>query len=692
MTINCGAMGRRRLVSTCVEKERNKTWHDPILCPRRRTVGASPHSRAIHCHGSFFHCYFNNLREQLRLTASTKIWAAAAAALWIGLTASAASADDLRAVYESQAGYALHLLESGRYGEAEDAAQNLVTAYPDAALPYEVRGTAALYVGSLKFARKDFNRASQNSQNSALEPAALYGLALCDLFGQNLGLASDRLADLRQQHSLTEAETSDLAAAQAYVALLAGNDAGATAFVGQAGVGSALAAEVAAMAAYQADPKDGAARLARFLAAPDGVPVVREQDGLRPLFEANLPLEPSVLEPEIQQMYADRLSGDVQAATHHTGAVQACSGIVDLNPPQTLPSRTALLSYSVDGQMAAMVSQPPFTFTWNTARVANGTHVVELQAVDVMGNALVTETETVRVSNRNAAAVRQAGDPGMDALKVRLWNLLALRPCRKVAEWTLAQAFRTAGDTVGAGTHLANAAALDPGYRNGRNTAQALFGPPPSLLSLSSGNGKLKQIALTFDDGPSLAKTPALLDALEKAHAPATFFVVGSRAAATPALLRRMAESGDEVENHSYTHPNMNLVLGSNAESEILRGSVTIEALTGHQPHFFRPPGGNANAAIQHLAHQYGLSVAYWTVDALHYEDLGSPSGLTQYVLAHVHPGSIVLMHNGPDVTTAAIPELVSGLRARGYSLVTLSQIAQGQTNVPVKLILKMKE
>lgn len=625
------------------------------------------------------------------MTSSTKIWAAAAAALWIGCTASAATADDLRAAYESQAGYALHLLEAGRYGEAEDAAQSLVTAYPDAALPYEIRGTAALYVGSLKFARKDFGRANQNLQSNVPEPAAQYGLALCDLFGQNLGLASDRLADLRHQQALTEAETSDLAAAQAYVALLGGNAAGAAAFAGQAG-GSPLAAEVAAMSALKTNPKDGAARLAKFLATPGGAPVTREQDGLRPLFETDRPLEPSILEAEIQQMYADRLAGDVQAAVHHTGAVQACSGVVDLNPPQTLPSRTALLSYSVDGQMAAMVSRPPFTFTWNTARVANGTHLVQIQAVDVLGNALATQTETVRVSNRNAAALREADDPAMDALKVRLWNLLALRPCRKVAEWTLAQACRTAGDTVGAGTHLANAAALDPSYRNGRNTAQALFGPPPGLLSLSSGSGKLKQIALTFDDGPSLAKTPALLDALEKAHAPATFFVVGSRAAAAPALLRRMAEHGNEVENHSYTHPNMNLVLGSNAESEILRGSVTIEALTGHQPHFFRPPGGNANAAVQHLAHQYGLTVAYWTVDALHYEDLGSPTGLVQYVLAHVHPGSIVLMHNGPDVTTAAIPDLVSSLRARGYSLVTLAQIAQGQTNTPAKLLPKMKE
>ena len=139
-----------------------------------------------------------------------------------------------------------------------------------------------------------------------------------------------------------------------------------------------------------------------------------------------------------------------------------------------------------------------------------------------------------------------------------------------------------------------------------------------------------------------------------------------------------MVKRGDEVENHSYTHPNMNLVIPSVAESEILRTNVLLQAMTGKQPHFFRPPGGNANPAVQRLAHLYGLSLAYWTVDVLHAEDVGSPQGLIQYALAHVHPGSIVLLHNGPDVTTAAVPGLVAALRGRGYKLVTLSEIAQG--------------
>ena len=608
----------------------------------------------------------------------------AAAALLVGIGGKAANADDLRAAYESQAGYALHLLEAGRYGEAEDAAQNLVTAYPNASLPYVLRGTAALYVGSLRFARKDFDRASETGS----EPETLYGLSLCDLFARDTSDARDRLAEISRLPHLSDTQVSDLATAQAYVAFLRGESMGRE----DRAKDDSLRSEITALSLMRSDPKAGAQRLAKFLATPDGVPRVREEDGLRPLFDPKSPLEPCVTQPELQQMFADRLAANVTAAGAHPGEVRACSGVVDLNPPQTLPSRTAILSYSVDGQMTAMVNQPPYTFTWNTALVANGTHTVQVQASDALGNPLVSQTETVRVSNLHGAAAHPADDPGTAALRERLWNLLALRPCRKVAEWTLAQAARSAGNRVNADMHLENAAALDLSYKNGRQTAQALFGPPARLLSLGTGSGSRKEIALTFDDGPSPAKTPALLDALEKAHAPATFFVVGSRAAAAPDLLHRMARRGDEVENHSYTHPNMNLVLPPEAESEIVRGNVLIQAMTGRQPRFFRPPGGNANASVEHLAQANGLSVAYWSIDALHYEDLGSPSGLVRYVLAHVHPGSIVLMHDGPDVTTAAIPDLVAGLRARGYSLVTLAEVAKGQTNAAAKTMPKMKE
>ena len=615
------------------------------------------------------------------------------------LPATAGRAEDVKATYESQVGYTLHLLEAGRYGEAADSAQGLITAYPDAALPYELRGTTALYVGSLGRAQADFTQAADRSK----DPAALYGLALCGLFESKMDAARDALTQAGHRPGLSAAQAGDLETMRAYVQLLGGDAAGALAIAGKDGEADDPArAEVAAIATYRTDPKAGAALLAKFLQTASGVPRVREDDGIRPLFDSGTALEPAVIEPELRQMYADRLGGDIADAARRTGTVFVCSGVADLSPPGEIPAQTAFLSFSIDDQMAATSNQPPYTYAWNTLKVVNGTHTVRVDAMDSYGNTIYTQTVTVRVANKDAAMVRQAErDAVTPALRVRLWNLLRLRPSRKVAEWTLAQAASASGDQAGTDTHRANAAALDPSYKDGRQFARTFFttsaatGTRVALarpVVLWVGSASRKQVALTFDDGPNPAKTPALLDALEKAHAPATFFVVGSRAEQAPNLLRRMTEQGDEVENHSYTHPNMNLVIPSVAESEMLRASVVIQAMTGRAPRFFRPPGGNADASVQHLARSYGLSLAYWTVDALHAEDVGSSPALVQYVMQHVRPGAIVLLHNGPDVTAAAIPGLVAALRAHGYSLVTLSEIAKGPSGAKPTAVPKMRE
>ena len=600
----------------------------------------------------------------------------------------ATQAEDLKAAYSAQISWTLHLLETGRYGESVDAAQSLIAANPDRAMPYELRAATALYVGSTGRAQKDFAHAAALSS----DPEALYGLALCALFGRKADAAANAWTQAAASPDLSETQSRDISTAQAYVKFLKGDFDGAE----KAGdEGDTLREEIGALAESRKNPRMLSGRLAKLLAQPSGVPKLREEDGLRPLFDAARPLEPCVVEPDLQQMYADRLLGDVTDTARQVGTVLLCSGMATLTPAEAIPRRAALVSYTVDGQMAAVVSQSPYEFSWNTAHVVNGTHQVRIDSVDASGNDLTTQLLTVRVNNKNGTLTNQVDtSPEAAALRARLWNLLKLRPSWKVAEWTLAQGVLAGGDRTSADAHLAIAAALDPAYKNGQQFAQTLFAAPASVYW--TGNTTRKEIALTFDDGPNPLKTPALLDALDKAQAPATFFVVGSRAEAVSEILHRMAARGDEVENHSYTHPNMNLLIPSVAEGEILRTSVLIRALTGHSPHFFRPPGGNANAGVQKIARSYGLSLAYWTVDVLHAEDIGSSSGLIDYVLGHIHPGSIVLMHNGPDVTTASIPALVAALRAKGYTLVTLSKITEGKiagkpTNKPMAMP-KMRE
>ena len=623
-------------------------------------------------------------------------WKTGTAGLGAALTllGGIAHGDDLppSATYGARTGYAIHLIEGARYGEATDAAEGLVDAAPGATTSYEVRGTMALYIGDTARAQDDFQVAAGYAPT---EPDVQYGLGLCALFGKRWDEAQTDFEAARKTPGLTPSQVSDVDTARAYLAFLRGNQAEAQTLATPAG-DDPMRQELLAMIAAHDRPDEGEALLKTFLATPSGAPRVREDEGVRGLFDTEDALEPSVTEPALQHVYAARLASQMAYAERQRGRTQTLSGTVSLGLKMTA-STQAVVSVSIDGQVAAMVNQAPYTYSWDTTQAINGIHTIQIEADDAGGHPLTVQTRTVRVQNAHS----QAADGGHGDLtddeyaqtQARLWALLRLRPARKAAEWTLADRLSAGGDDAGADAHRLVAAALDPDYKNARHVARLLLGGDPRRIALAPkpvhlasrsptglwrGDPNRREVALTFDDGPNPQKTPALLDALDKANAPATFFVVGSRAEAAPDLLRRMAQRGDDVENHSYTHPDMDQAEPIVMEEEMLRANVVIQALTGHMPRFFRPPGGDGGPEVLRLAQEYGLTGAFWTEDALHYEDLASPQGLIHYVIGHIHPGSIVLMHNGPDATITAIPELVAGLRAQGYQIVTLSQMVRG--------------
>lgn len=591
-----------------------------------------------------------------------------------------ARGDERAATPAQQAATALHLLEGARYGEAIPAAQALVDLAPNDAVSYQIRGAVGLYVGHLQAARADFQAAAVLSKDNA---ATQYGQVLCDLLGRHVDDAQTHLTQFRSALGLTPAQTGDVETLRAYLQYLHGDLSGAQSRVGTEPVaGDPVRREMQALIAAHTQPAQGVVLLTAFLQTPSGVPRVMEDEGVRPLFEAAPAAEPSVTEPGLQAMYRASLTEALARATRQAKAAAHLSGDVSLTPPSA--GNTAVVTYSVDGQLAGMVNTAPFQYTWHTTEAGNGWHTVRAEALDAGGNILSSTSRRVLVLNQNGGTAVGAGLVGDADLETRVWNVLRLRPSRKVAEWTLANLLDAQRDHAGAGAHRVVTAALDANYKDARRLAQALFtsAAPPSVRAASlqpqglyQGNRSRKQVALTFDDGPNPQRTPALLDALDQANASATFFVVGARAEAAPDLVRRMAARGDDVENHSYTHPNMAQSAPAVAEAEILRTSVVIHALTGRQPHFFRPPGGNRNPVVFRLAREYGQAVGLWTVDAFNYEESASPQGLINYVVGHVQPGCIVLMHNGMVNTTAAVPGLVAALRAKGYEIVTLSQM-----------------
>ena len=601
-------------------------------------------------------------------------------------------ADPNAAAVHAQASTVLHLLEGGRSGEAIPAAQRLVEMAPADPLAYQVRGTVEFYVGSLRPAQDDWVQAATLSPRL---PATRYALALCDFFGGRADAAGAELARMSQVLPLSPAHLADANTARAYALFLGGNLPGASALAPvddpAALVPDPLRVQMAAQIAARRQPAQGIAFLTAFLQTPSGCPRVTEEAGLRARFESGTAcIEPSVVEPPLRQMYAASLADNRKGMQKAQKDAPHVSGDVTLTADMDNAGRVSLVSFSVDGSLVGMVNTAPYRFVWHTAQTANGWHVIRTEALDAAGGVVSSHDQTLRVDNTAGGADVTTDSDAV--LQARLWNLLRLRPTRKSAEWTLAALLDNRGDGEAADAHRAVAAALDPDYRNARAVVRGLFrnagaraeGPRVRLASTHPDGlwigpaASVKQVALTFDDGPNPLKTPALLDALDKAHCPATFFVVGSRAEAAPDLVRRMVARGDEVENHSYTHPNMAQVAPIVAEAEILRASVVIRSLSGRLPRFFRPPGGNSSPSLLATARAYGQTGAFWTEDVLHYEDLGSPDALQNYVLDHLHPGSIVLLHNGADATVAAIPTLVNALRARGYQIVTLSQLANG--------------
>ncbi|MFE2958975.1 polysaccharide deacetylase family protein [Nocardia tengchongensis] len=185
-----------------------------------------------------------------------------------------------------------------------------------------------------------------------------------------------------------------------------------------------------------------------------------------------------------------------------------------------------------------------------------------------------------------------------------------------------------------------------------------------------------KLVALTLDDGPT-DRTPAILKALADASVPATFYLIGSELAAHPDQGRAIAESGNEIGNHTYHHERMVFVTPGFVRDEVERTDAEI-AKTGYRgPITFRPPNGKKLFALPWYLSRHDRTTVTWDVEP----DSGKTPTADQIVaetLAKVHPGSIILLHTmypSGDPSLAAIPLIAKALQAQGYRFVTVSEL-----------------
>jgi peptidoglycan/xylan/chitin deacetylase (PgdA/CDA1 family) len=194
------------------------------------------------------------------------------------------------------------------------------------------------------------------------------------------------------------------------------------------------------------------------------------------------------------------------------------------------------------------------------------------------------------------------------------------------------------------------------------------------------GRRDRKDVALTFDDGPS-PETESILDILADNDLRATFFMVGREVESFPGIAQRVVAEGHEVGNHSYSHPLYLFRRAAETRDQIKRAQDVIVKTIGVSPVFARPPYGVRTPAYFSATRAFGLHTVQWDVAGFDWKRI-SPKQIADNVLRNTRPGSIILLHDGDSAgkhgrknTVEALPLIIEGLRERDLPVVPLSDL-----------------
>ncbi|GAA1687834.1 hypothetical protein GCM10009808_01030 [Microbacterium sediminicola] len=181
-------------------------------------------------------------------------------------------------------------------------------------------------------------------------------------------------------------------------------------------------------------------------------------------------------------------------------------------------------------------------------------------------------------------------------------------------------------------------------------------------------------VAMTYDAGPS-SLTPGILDDLAAHNAAATFFALGSRAAANVGTLQRIVAEGSLVENHSWSHPDLTTLTDAQIAAQLGNTTTVLTRDSGQQVTVFRPPYGAYDDTVLEVA---GMAAILWDVDTEDWRQPGDDVVIARAV-GQPRPGSIVLQHDIQQTTARTASAVYDGLADRGFTLVNLRQLFGGQ-------------
>jgi peptidoglycan/xylan/chitin deacetylase (PgdA/CDA1 family) len=198
---------------------------------------------------------------------------------------------------------------------------------------------------------------------------------------------------------------------------------------------------------------------------------------------------------------------------------------------------------------------------------------------------------------------------------------------------------------------------------------------------------KQRLVALTFDDGPDPRWTPRVLELLRQYHAHATFFQVGKNVVAHPDLVHAVLNDGNEVADHTWDHPDLDLMSAVQVGAEITQGADALRQVGAPAPKYFRPPKGLTDEAVGVLADANQYRTIFWDLCLERFVDhTPDVPDAMQDMLTRVRPGSIILAHDGgiPDRTKTlqTLPMLLKGLQARGFKMVDVTQLLKAAQHI----------
>lgn len=190
-----------------------------------------------------------------------------------------------------------------------------------------------------------------------------------------------------------------------------------------------------------------------------------------------------------------------------------------------------------------------------------------------------------------------------------------------------------------------------------------------------SANTDKKEIAISFDDGPAINHTPAILQLLRQQNIKATFFCIGNRIAGNENLIKQIVAEGHVIGNHSYSHHFwFDLFSAKKMLVDMQLMDATIKKVTGLQPKLFRPPYGVTNPNIKKAIITGGYTPVGWSVRSMD-TVIKDEEKLLHKINAALKPGAVFLFHDTSATTLQVLPAFIKEVKSKGYQIIPLNKL-----------------